>query len=115
MKVITRTILKHLITDANGLCPDMVDFHNIKVNGETRGCSGFLRYENGQLIYVNTEYSCYGPLSDKILYRRAKHEKDYCGERNNFLIPSFKFKHDYNMIREFKKLAYGADFGGLCN
>lgn len=112
MKVITRTIFKRLITDSQGLAPEMVGFRNIRINGDTRGCCGWLVYENGAVIYVNTEDSCYGPLQGKILYRRAKDTKDCVGGRNHWIEPDLtkSHRHDYNMIRAFAELAYGKDF-----
>lgn len=53
---------------------------NIKINGETRGCSGFVKNtETGFVVYVNTEKSCYQPLEKLNLYRIAKDLKDYGG------------------------------------
>ncbi|MCQ2300289.1 MAG: hypothetical protein MJZ81_09225 [Bacteroidales bacterium] len=106
-KVVTRTVFKNLITNSNGLLPDMVNFKNIKVNGVVRGCSGFLRYSNGNYVYVNTEPSCLSSLSDKILYRSAKNEKDFTGGENHYVKPSFKQKHDFDLQRLLAEVAYG--------
>lgn len=57
---------------------------NILVNGSRRGCSGFIKnLDNGTIVYVNTEPSVYGPLSNKVLYRTARDFKDYTGGRNH--------------------------------
>lgn len=67
--------------------PEGLEFHlkNIKVNGQNRGCSGFIKnVSNGNIVYVNTEKSCYSPLADKNLYRTAKDLKDYTGGRNRW-------------------------------
>ena len=57
----------------------------ISVNGEIRGASGFIRNpENGKIIYINTESSCFAPLSNKIVYRDAKNLQDYTGGMNHW-------------------------------
>lgn len=63
---------------------------NIAVNGQKRGCSGFIRNnKNGKILYINTEKSCYGPLSDQNLFRTAKNLKDYTGGYNCFECDNF--------------------------
>lgn len=52
---------------------------NIAVNGDKRGCSGFISL-HGVHVYVNTE-KC-GRLG--YLYRTAQHLKDYTGGANRF-------------------------------
>lgn len=104
-KVITKAIFKNRITTSQGLLPDMLKFHNIKINGRTVGCSGFLKYSNGNILYVNTEESCLSSLKGKILVRTAKDENDYCGGYNNHLEVSHEEKHDYNLQRELYRLA----------
>lgn len=52
---------------------------NISINGDKRGCSGHIRLGN-RCVYVDTERSCFGPLSDKFMYRVAIDEKDYSGK-----------------------------------
>jgi hypothetical protein len=51
---------------------------NISVNGDKRGCSGFIERE-GAIVYVNTEV-----LGGGYLYRTAKHLKDYSGGINQY-------------------------------
>ena len=54
---------------------------NIRINGSTRGCSGFfVNPENNACVYVNTEPSCLLALS--LLYRYADDTKDFRGYRN---------------------------------
>ena len=54
------------------------DINNVSVNGIKKGCSGFItNTETGSCIYINTEHSCFGPISDKSMYRYAKDNKDY--------------------------------------
>jgi hypothetical protein len=52
---------------------------NININGNKRGCSGFIT-KGGNIVYVNTELC--GSLG--YLYRTAKHTKDYTGGVNLF-------------------------------
>ena len=59
-----------------------VDLHNIIINGDRRGCSGFIQNkDNGTNLYLNTELSC---GSTKYLYRYAEHRKDYRGLSNRY-------------------------------
>lgn len=61
------------------------ELSNINVNGSKRGCSGFvINLQNGVVVYVNTEKSCYEPLSRKNLVRYARNTKDYRGCVNEF-------------------------------
>ena len=55
-------------------------FHlkNIIINGDKRGCSGFIAL-NKNTVYVNTEV-----LGGGYLYRKAKDNKDYQGEVNQY-------------------------------
>ena len=50
---------------------------NISVNGDKRGCSGFIQ-RGDKIVYVNTE-PC-GSLG--YMYRTAEHLKDYTGGTN---------------------------------
>jgi hypothetical protein len=55
-----------------------VTLKNISVNGDKRGCSGFIERE-GAIVYVNTEQCGSG-----YMYRTAKHLKDYTGGMNHW-------------------------------
>ena len=58
---------------------------NININGAKRGCSGFvMNPQNGIVVYVNTEKSCYAPLNKKNLVRYAKNDHDYIGSINEW-------------------------------
>lgn len=64
-----------------------VSLKNILVNGQKRGCSGFVRNtSNGSVAYLNTEKSCFEPLAKKNMYRLAANTSDYSsnGLRNGF-------------------------------
>jgi len=111
-KIITTRVFKNMLYDkATHLGPDMIGFHDSVVNGEKRGCYGFLRYEmedgSFKFVYVDTEPCVLSSLSDKILYRLAKNEKDYCGEMNHWYRPSFKKTYDWDMGTAFLNLVYG--------
>lgn len=56
-----------------------VALKTISVNGDKRGCSGFISL-NGAIVYVNTE-QC-GSLG--YLYRTVSSVKDYTGGSNKF-------------------------------
>lgn len=51
---------------------------NIAVNGDKRGCSGFISLGDS-IVYVNTEV-----LGGGYMYRTAAHLKDYTGGVNRF-------------------------------
>ena len=51
---------------------------NISVNGDKRGCSGFIA-RGDAIVYVNTEV-----LGGGYLYRTAAHMKDYSGGVNRY-------------------------------
>ena len=70
--MILATKLKNRFTPAH-----QVALKNIAVNGDKRGCSGFVSL-HGVHVYVNTE-PC-GSLG--YMYRTAQHLKDYTGGRN---------------------------------
>ena len=56
---------------------------NIIVNGEKRGCSGFVtNTQNGSCVYVNTERTCF-PDSG-VMYRYANDNKDFHGYHNRW-------------------------------
>lgn len=55
-----------------------VALKNISVNGNKRGCSGFIK-RGDAIVYVNTEV-----LGGGYLYRTAAHMKDYSGGVNRY-------------------------------
>lgn len=56
----------------------IVALKNIAVNGDKRGCSGFIKRDD-KIVYVNTEV-----LGGGYLYRTAAHLKDYTGGVNRY-------------------------------
>ena len=56
---------------------------NIIINGEKRGCSGFVKnLNNGSIVYVTTEEPCLSTLH--YMYRHADSFQDYRGYRNRW-------------------------------
>lgn len=72
--LILSTKLKNRFSPAHG-----VALKNIRVNADTRGCSGFISLGQA-IVYVNTE-PC-GSLG--YMYRTAQHLKDYTGGPNRW-------------------------------
>jgi len=72
--LILSTKLKNRFSSAHN-----VALKNIAVNGDKRGCSGFIE-RDGAIVYVNTE-PC-GSLG--YMYRTAEHLKDYTGGVNRW-------------------------------
>ena len=72
--IILSTKLKNQFSAAH-----IVALKNINVNGDKRGCSGFISL-NGAHVYVNTEKL--GSLG--YMYRTAEHTKDYNGGVNRW-------------------------------
>lgn len=66
------------------LRPDLiVKLKNVRVNGVTFGCSGFVTNpDNGRIVYVNTDHN-HHTLTDT-MYRLAANHKDYSGGWNRF-------------------------------
>lgn len=82
--LILSTKLKNAITKrANGM--DLTfTLKNININGEKRGCRGFIRNNaNGSVIYVTTEEPCSSYLH--YMYRYADNENDHTGYRNHWV------------------------------
>ena len=58
---------------------------NIRINGNLRGCSGFLENtQTGKFVYINTEDRFYDPDNCAGFYRTATGPKDYTGGRNRW-------------------------------
>ena len=81
-------LARKLQNQVSRICPDFeFKLKNIIVNGQKRGCSGFIRNpKNGLIFYVDTETVSYGGFfQDKILLRYASSMSNYCGERNQWI------------------------------
>ena len=98
---------KNMITDATGLAPEFIKFNDVSVAGKRVGCDGFLRYENGITLYVNTTSSdgvilccMVGKLSNK---------------KCHFIKADLHHKRDFKMIHSLKQIAYGKELDLLCN
>jgi hypothetical protein len=83
----------------------VVETKNIRINGQLRGCSGFIQNnDNGKIVYLTTEpisftgntksfegNGLYGDNNKAIMYRTAKTTKDYTGGVNQWCsLNSFK-------------------------
>ena len=78
--------LKNALKKANNKYnyPLKIEIKNILINGQKRGCSGFVtNTNNGSCVYVNTEPVSYGQLG--IMYRYANNNKDYAGYHNRWV------------------------------
>ena len=69
-----------------------VKLSNIRINGQLRGCSGFITNNDTQkIVYINTESACEtSPFGGKILYRTASHDRDFTGGQNQWIDPNEK-------------------------
>lgn len=73
---------------------------NIRINGEARGCSGFIINEdNGLVVYVSTESI---PWNDdlRFMYRYARTTKDYTGSHNRWCKTLDALIRDINWMLE---------------
>jgi len=70
------------------------EIKNININGQTRGCSGFiLNPETGKYCYITTEpffdygegNGLFGNPRNAVMMRTAKSNRDYTGGRNQWL------------------------------
>lgn len=81
--LILSTKLKNAINKHSNGMDLTFTFKNILINGQKRGCSGFIRNNaNGSVMYVTTEEPCLSTLH--YMYRYADHEKDYTGYHNRW-------------------------------
>lgn len=59
-----------------------MNFKNISINGDKRGCSGFItNLENDVCVYINTENDV---MNLGMLYRYCEQEGEYTGGNNHF-------------------------------
>ena len=81
MRPILSTKLKNRIRNLN---PNLtVSLKNVRINGEAMGCTGFVVDPGtNHTVYVSTDHN-HG-TSTEVLYRTAKHTKDYTGGRNRY-------------------------------
>lgn len=56
-----------------------VKLRNISINGQKRGCSGFVKFGSAT-VYINTE----SIISGRYLYRKAQNSTDYTGGINRY-------------------------------
>lgn len=70
--------------------PFTVKTHNIDINGQKRGCSGFIINNNtNKICYITTEPyfdgGLFGNKNQTIMMRQAKSLSDYTGGTNKWL------------------------------
>ena len=85
MKVVLSQKLRSAIKKQNQETNYDLEFFlkNILINGQKRGCSGFIKNKgNGSCVYVTTEKLGYTPLH--YMYRYADNEKDFRGYHNRW-------------------------------
>lgn len=80
-KPVSMTIVKNRLKK---IAPEIVPhLRNIRINGHTHGCSGFLEDPaTGRLVYLSTDLN-HGTCR-QAMYRTAEHLKDFSGGRNHF-------------------------------
>jgi hypothetical protein len=63
---------------------ELVNASNSRCNNVLEGSSGFIRDpKSGRLVYFSADASaCFN--GDKVLYRTAKHDRDYTGGTNRY-------------------------------
>ena len=80
------------ILRGTNLVPDKLK--NININGQTRGCSGFIRNKDtNKVCYITTEpffdhgkgSGLFGNTRDAVMMRTAKSNTDYTGGANQWL------------------------------
>ena len=84
MPLLKTKLRNHIQKSAKDMELEFV-FDNININGQKRGCSGFVRnVSTGVTVYINTERSVLSSMKN-YLYRYAKDTKDYRGGHNMFV------------------------------
>jgi hypothetical protein len=88
-----------------------INLKNISINGQKRGCSGFIRNKvNGNVVYVNTE----DPMWCGYLRRYAEDTNDYSGRGgfNQFSKDFDTFVKDLvSMIAKERRIEYRKGIG----
>lgn len=90
-----------LIRSVSKQRPDLkFDLKVVRINGEMRGCSGFITDPHTNIIlYVNTE-EC---IKGKILARYARSTEDFTGGINNFVDANNYVSEILKMLDESQK------------
>jgi len=83
-----------------------VELKNIAVNGQRRGCSGFVTCGDS-CVYVNTEHSIYSPISSQSMCRYAKDTEDFSSNGlkngyNQFVADDFLAAKVISMLKNGK-------------
>ena len=83
---------KSEIKKALGAGFDLTNVKDVKINGATVGCSGFIPTPNG-LVYINTDSGICGSKGGAFLYRTATGLRDYTGGANQWFKPNMDEKN----------------------
>ena len=88
MKVLSTKLRNNLKKEAIDADHLVIELSNIRINGDSRGCSGFVgNLHTGKVVYINTEQPTFGGV--KYLYRKADNFKDFGGSGGNRYAYSF--------------------------
>lgn len=106
MTLLATKLKNEILREANDQdIPLRFSLKNVTMNGRKVGCTGFVtNIQTGSCVYVNTEHSVYSPLSDKVMYRYARDEKDFSSNKlkngwNNFCPDGELAKNILKMLR----------------
>lgn len=81
MNIVLMTKVKNAVKRVDPEGNYVFSLHNISINGNKRGCSGFItNTENNSTVYLTTEINTVG----KFMYRYAKDNRDFRGYRNRW-------------------------------
>ncbi len=73
--------VKNLIKKLNPENNYIFNLKNIDVNGQKRGCSGFITNPDiGNVVYITTEYC----MAGHFMYRYAENDHDFRGRTNRW-------------------------------
>lgn len=91
MRILTRAAGNALRAASSHPDQLVIDLHQVTVNHTGVGCSGFVKDRaTGNVVYVSTEESVYGPLRGKVLWRRVD---EPVGTRHALSGPSHGSNH----------------------
>ena len=85
MKVLARKLRNHLNKEASDPRGLVVKLKNVRENGESIGCSGFIgNLFTGEVVYINTSGENLLTGNKMLLYREASDFSDFTGKRNRY-------------------------------
>jgi hypothetical protein len=90
---------KSEIKKALGAGFDLKNVKDVKINGNTVGCSGFIGTARG-LVYINTDGGICGNKGQAFIYRTATGLRDYAGGANQWFKPKMDEKNPLDGLAE---------------